>query len=241
MKKLSFLLCCFILSFACAQTPKNITNYSKKIRLGFNFSPGIGYRNISNTEKNTFTDFIISSRNEKEKPIFSYSFGANICYLLNKKVNIESGIQYSRKGYLFMNQYLVFENPAGEDLVYANGKYNFNYIDIPFKLNIEFGKKRIGFTGGIGFAANALIGSNQKLYVTYADGRNEIRKIKNEIEFRKFNISPILSAGIRYKVNGNSGLKLEPTFKYGIISIIDAPIKEYLWNVDVNFAYYITL
>jgi hypothetical protein len=241
MKKLSFFLCCFISSIAIAQISQNDIHHSKKIRFGLNFLPAIGYRNIVNVEKNTFIDYIISSRNGKEKSSFNYTVGATICYLLSEKINIETGIQYATKGYVFKNQYLLFENPTGNDLVYANGKYNFNYIDIPLKINIELGKKRIAFTAGIGFMANALIGSSQRLYATYADGRNEIRTVKNEIEFRKFNLSPFLSAGINYKINNNSNLKITPTFQYGIVSIIDAPIKEYLWNVGVNFGYYIAL
>jgi hypothetical protein len=241
MKNISLLLCCFISSFTEAQTIETSLNRAKKIRLGINFSPAIGYRKIINADKNIYNDYIIVSRNEKENSSFNYSIGATICYLLNEKIDIETGIQYAKKGYSFKNQYLVFENPIGNDLVYANGKYNFNYLDFPFKINIEFGKKRIAFTAGIGFMANFLIGNNQKLYVTYADGRNEIRTVKNDFEFRKFNISSIFSAGINYKINSKSNLKIVPTFQYGIISIIDAPINEYLWNVGVNIGYYIAL
>jgi Outer membrane protein beta-barrel domain len=241
MKNISLLLCCFISSFTEAQTIETSLNRAKKIRLGINFSTAIGYRKIINADKNIYNDYIIVSRNEKENSSFNYDIGATICYLLNEKINIETGIQYTKKGYSFKNQYLVFENPTGNDLVYANGKYNFNYLDFPFKINIEFGKKRIAFAAGIGFMANALIGNNQKLYVTYADGRNEIRTVKNDFEFRKFNISSIFSAGINCKINNKSNLKIAPTFQYGIVSIIDAPIKEYLWNVGVNFGYYIVL
>ena len=56
--------------------------------------------------------------------------------------------------------------------------------------------------------------------------------------YRRFNISPTISVGFDYKVNSRMNLRVEPTFRYGILTIIDAPIHGYLYNAGLNISYY---
>lgn len=59
--------------------------------------------------------------------------------------------------------------------------------------------------------------------------------------YRKLNLSPLISAGFDYRLNNKRSLKVEPTFRYGILKTIEAPVSENIWNAGLNIGYYITL
>jgi hypothetical protein len=47
-----------------------------------------------------------------------------------------------------------------------------------------------------------------------------------------------MSAGVDYRINEKMNLRIEPTFRYGVLKIIDMPVTGYLYSGGINVAYY---
>ncbi len=151
-------------------------------------------------------------------------------------MSIESGIQYSNKGYRSSN--IDVTNPTNAEIFgKANINSNFNYIDIPLKINYFLGKNKIRFISSLGLTSNILVNQVDKSSITYFDGKKENHKDISIYNYKHFNLSPMVSFGIDYAISQRTNLRIEPTFRYGVMKIIDAPITGYLWNGGVNVSY----
>jgi hypothetical protein len=242
MKKICLLLLISFPLFTIAQNKLSGSKKLSKFRYGLTFSTDYSYRRLTVKPENETVAYIIPTRNKIESPTIGYTFGANVNYNLNKLVNIETGLNYSLKRYTVNGQTLTFEDQLGTtNYAEASGFYNYHYIEIPIKVGFSFGKKKTQFTAAVGMVAGFFIKSNTKFDIKYPNGNIISYDNNSVIQYRKFNISPVLNIGIKYNINENSYLKIEPTFKYGLIAIVDAPIKENLWSVGLNVSYYIAL
>jgi hypothetical protein len=47
--------------------------------------------------------------------------------------------------------------------------------------------------------------------------------------------------GLEYRLKNSFFIRAEPTFRYGILKIIDQPVTEYLWNAGLNIGVYYDL
>lgn len=122
----------------------------------------------------------------------------------------------------------------------VRGKFFFNdyYIDIPLKVNYIFGKKKIRFITSVGAIINIFIKETTKGIFEYEDGLRTRDKSTSTYDYNKLNISPLFSAGIDWKLNARNSLRIEPTYRYGVLKIIDAPLTGYLYSSGLNISYY---
>jgi hypothetical protein len=74
-----------------------------------------------------------------------------------------------------------------------------------------------------------------------ADGKTETEKQTSLYGYNRLNISPLVSAGIDWQLNHRNSIRIEPTFRYGVLKIIDAPLTGYLWSAGLNLSYYFGL
>jgi hypothetical protein len=88
------------------------------------------------------------------------------------------------------------------------------------------GKNKVRFTAAAGVAFNFLVKEFQKNILEYSNGTTVKKKQSSTYDFNKFNLSPMLSAGLECKINDKMYMKAEPTFRYGIIKMIDKPVTE---------------
>lgn len=143
MKQLTFFLL-ILMTFCCygkEKTKENPISDFKRIQIGINFSPDICFRTIKNNDGSSFSELVVEQRNIRETVKFGYSTGFNICYNIKKFVGLETGIQYSNKGYKTKKQDLIF-GPSDPSLPNQSELiYNYHYIDIPIKVNFTIGKK----------------------------------------------------------------------------------------------------
>jgi hypothetical protein len=242
MKKICLLLLISFPLFTIAQNKLSGSKKLSKFRYGLTFSTDYSYRRLTVKPENEAVAYIIPVRNKNESANIGYTFGLNIDYSINKLVSLETGLNYSVKGYKTNSQVLVFESQLGTtSFSEAIGFTNYHYLEIPIKAGFSFGKNKIQFTTGVGVVAGFFLKNTTKFDVKSANGNTTSYSDNNGIQYRKFNISPVLNIGIKYNINENSYLKIEPTFKYGLIAIVDAPIKENLWSVGLNVSYYIAL
>lgn len=209
-----------------------------KILIGFNFSPDYSFRSLKNNDGSSSTDLIIKNRNNIEIAKFGYTTGLNICFNFSQVVAFETGIQFSNKGYKTKKLDLIYfpPNPASPSKVKFT--YAYQYIGIPLKAKFSIGKSKMRFLTSIGFMTNLLLNVKQTTNYEYNNGSTEKKTQSTTSGFNKIDISPMVSIGVDYKLNNKIYLIVEPTFRYGLIKVKDAPVAEKLWNAGLNFSCY---
>jgi hypothetical protein len=119
--------------------------------------------------------------------------------------------------------------------------YTHNYFDIPLRVIFSFGENRFCFIASAGLTTNILLNSSQTGIFEYEDGSQGKETHDQEYKFKSLNISPTISAGIDYRISNKINLSVEPTYRYGLLKIIDTPVSAYLWNSGLNITCYYTL
>jgi hypothetical protein len=255
MKNIPLLLLTFIVInvYGQGQEKENKDIVFNRIQIGVNFSPDLNYRTLKNNDGSTNSDQVIKLRNENETVKPGYTVGLNFIYNFNKNIGIETGIQYSNKGYQRKLQDFIYgdfidpkygfigsSNPPENMPIQLTTIFNYYYIDIPLKINFIFGMRKIRIITSVGITANLFV-KETYTSIFYYDDATTTRKTYNlsYYDYNSLNISPLISLGIDYKINKSMNLRLEPTFRYGILKIIDHPVTAYLWNTGLNISYYV--
>ena len=233
MKSICLLLVMF--SFFNSNAQQSSKN---KILIGYNFSPDYNYRVLKNSDGKAINNVVIESRNKLEIAKFGYSTGVNLLFNCSKHLGLETGIQYSNKGYKTKNQELTFGTPDETQPTKTQFIYNYRYLGIPLKAKYFFGKNKIRFTSGVGFITNILVNANTKIKYEYKNGKKETETGPNNSEIKKINFLPVISVGVDYKLCNNMHLLAEPTYRYSLLNTRSAPVTEHLWNIGINVGLY---
>jgi len=216
---------------------------SNRILVGFSFSPDYAYRTLKDNGGDDFAGQVIDSRNNAEIGKLGYTMGVDVSMSITKKLRVETGIQYSNKSYQTRKQEVYYQQPPPDPVMPLTARfiYNYQYVDVPLKLKLVVGKKRARFIPAAGLALNFLLNANTKGVFEYPDGKTRKQDQSSTFDFKKFNISPLISLGAEYRVKSNMYVRMEPTFRYGILKTIDRPVTEYLWNAGLNIGFYFAL
>lgn len=238
MKKIFLSLLLFSFYPVYGQQAQGQTTQLKWV-IGFNFSPDYSSRVLRNTGGNT--SGVIKSRNDMEVGKPGYTTGITVSRSFTGLLSFETGIQYSNKGYQTKKHDLFYSQPDPALPEKAKFIYNFRYIDIPFKVNFAFGKSRVKFIAGAGLITNFLIRETITTILEYPNGTGKRKKEPSGYDYNKINLSPFVSAGLEYRLRDDLAVRAEPTFRFGILKIYDAPLSEYLWNAGLNIGFYYSL
>lgn len=219
-----------------------------KLLIGVTVSPDICFRTLKNTDGSSTSDWIIDLRNDSESPKFSYSSGLSLCYHLTSHWAFETGLQYSNKGFKYVNSNPTFvdpygypdttEGPAPTRITFID---NFNYLDIPLRTIFSIGNKKVRFISSIGITTNILISPTITSIIKYDDEHTDHQTQKAGHVYKSINLSPTASIGIDWQLFDNFNVCIEPTFRYGLLKIINTSITAYLWSGGVNFTCYYRL
>jgi len=227
-------------SYGQDKTKETPTSDFKRVQIGINISPDICFRTLKNNYGSSTSDGFIKMSNENETVKVGFTTGLNVCFNLKKFIALETGIQYSNKGYQTKFKDLIFGQPDPNAPNKAKFIYNFHFIDIPLKANFTIGKKKVRFFTSVGVTTNIFIKETQTSVLVYSD-RTDKKTNPTSFDYKRVNISPTISVGIDYKINNRMNLRVEPTFRYGVLKIIDAPVTGYLYNGGLNISYYFGL
>ena len=214
---------------------------SKNISVGFSFSPDYNYRTLNNNDGSSSSNMIIDFRNKIEKSKFGFTTGLNLNIRLSDKAEFQTGLLYSNKGYKVPKQATDFPVPDPSQATHFESEANFNYLDIPLKFNFISGMGKVKFIVGAGFAANILLNNSEKITLSYADGSEKEFDQSDGFDYNKFNISSLVSVGLEYQMKENIVFRMEPTFRYELLKIIDLPVTAHLWNLGLNVGVYCNL
>jgi len=233
MRYLLFSVSFFILSATQAQ--EDSTSALGPWQFGCSFSGDYGYRKLYDTNGNLGS--VVEGRNEQETPKYSYTTGVNALYNFNDQIALGFGVLYSNKGYKMEIDNLTFSSGEQTEIVKLKTLYNMQYIDVPVNVNMSLGNKKIRFVGAAGIVANFFIGETDRTIIYFQD-RREYFTNSPDYDFNKVNLTATVSAGISYQMNESTTLRLEPTFRYGLTKIMDAPISATLFSAGLNLSYF---
>lgn len=205
--------------------------------IGFNFSPDLCYRTLKDRNGDPTNSYLIESRNNNETIKPGFTTGFNFCYMLNNRVGLETGIQYSKKGYQTVRMKTRLLQPDPEIPDWVKFIYNNHYIDIPLKAIMTFGNGKIRFITSAGITANIYI-NETVTSVWYFPDRTERRRSDGGYDYNPLNFSAAVSAGIEKQINEKISLRIEPIFRHQLFTITDAPVYGYLFNAGINVAGY---
>lgn len=232
------LILILIATLASIPTIAQDTKVPRKILIGFNFSPDYSYRTLKNRAGAPSNDLVIKNRNDIEVAKFGYATGINICFNFSQLIGFEAGLQFSNKGYQTQTLEIFFFAPEPNLPTKVKFVHSYQYIGIPLKAKFSLTKGKLGVFSSVGFTTNFLLNVKSKAIIEYSNGKTEKNSQSLKNDFNKVDISPLIGIGIDYRLNRKMHLLAEPTFRYGLIKTIDAPISEKLWSAGLNIGFY---
>ena len=242
--KIAALCSCFALisstGFSQEETAK-----AHKWAVGVNISPEMAYRHLHTEDE--FLSNLIESRDEWEKPMFTFTAGVSAEYQLSKRFRLKAGIHYSVKGEAgSFESWIPPTTAPGSPIVPAAFKFNYRYhsIGVPIAASFDFFQhEKINLFVSAGIALNYLHRIVAESELTLSDSGTTIEK--NEIDprddpftdYNLFNPAGLVSFGADVHLGSRSKLRIEPVFRHSLLPVADTPIKEYQFNGGLNIGY----
>jgi len=238
-----FIILLLLLPFAlfCDTSDSTIatdSNKTKKFEIGITFSPDYCFRKL---KTDTESKWIADIRDTLETGKFGYTTGLNVVYNINKKFSVAAGVLFSDKGKRTKKYSLGNFNSANAPIsnTYI---YHYHSIDIPIKANYYILTEKIRFFITAGVSTTIFIAQKTTSKLEYRERNPEKSSSTNTSSaFTKINFSVIAGLGIDCAITDKFNFKMEPLYRRSITSIINAPIKEYLYSAGLNIGIYYKL
>ncbi len=241
MKK-TLLFGLFTLGFSTLQAQE--LESKKGTYFGVSFSPEFAYRALINNENDASLESFIESRNEAESPKLSFTGGLNFGFYLSPKRNtaIEIGVHYSDKGYQIPWEEAIFPQIVPGLPTRIKTVYGYHFLEMPIRFVYWKGSKKVRFVASAGFVSGVLFSQTINQKQEFEDGSRESKMTELNDNVNKFNISPMVSAGVSFHPTEKWSIRTEPNFKYGLVNIRpDMPVSMTFWSYGVNFGVFYSL
>ncbi len=228
------LLFLLVLISTCALAADNSSD--KKLFIGVNFAPGVGFRTLHLDNHSNGYPEAMSLYQKYDKPIFGYNLGVDVTYKFTDIIGLQLGACYSMKGLLYSAPSMFSSTPTTYSTL-----YRFHFVDIPVQIRFYAGKSKVKFVGGAGPVFDLLFGQ-QNISEAVEGGKTIYHSSHIWLPAPKgpkvFTMSAMASAGIDYRINSLMGIRAEPYFSHGFLPLASNGIKTYLWNAGINCAFY---
>ena len=219
MKKMLLLLIILPL-FSVGQTSE--INNQRNLMLGVRFSPDLSSAIV--------TDALFPDNSSLS---FGFTTGLTALLPLSEAVILESGIYYARKTYKETD--IKLTDIHGNLIDVAWYKSDFNYLDIPLKLNINVLQSDVNMFISFGGSAGFPLSNSSRQKIKLDDGTEEIHE-ENGPDLEKMNFSAIIGIGIDYVVSPKFTLRAEPVYRQSLTSAIESDTRYYLYSSGLNLA-----
>ena len=216
--------------------PLIVTAQEKKSvsQVGINYSVDYCYRTL---QAEGSVQWIANMNDDSEVGIIGFNTGATYSYQFKKGLLLEGSLQYTRVGEQYKS--ITFTTSQGD---VGEGRFAnyYDYVGIPIKIGyaLPIGKRlRLSIMSGI--STNFFLARQIRSSVTYYDGTSEnysssYKKEPYGTQFENVNLVSVSSLGIDIRVFRAFSLRFEPTFRYSITPIMDAPIKQRPYSAGLN-------
>ena len=199
-------------------------------------APEICYRTLLNNDGSQMSTSIINLRNETETVKLGYTGGLHLGYNFNERFGFQTGIQYANRG--FSTKKIDIAGSLMDPVIPESLKYNYNYhyLEIPAKVNFSFGENQIRLTTSAGLSSAFLIKQSRTFIGYYKDTTTRQVFISND-PYNRFNLFATISAGLEMRISPIMRIKVEPTFRYGLLKITDTPVSGRWYSGGLNVSY----
>jgi len=189
------------------------------------------------------SDPFVDYQNEISIPKISYTGGADFLFILNQLLNIESGVNYSGKG--FRTKKMALTNNLGNPVDPSHARVTLTYhcLEIPIKLNYVINYLKFRFYYSAAVTASYVLGVQDKTEYYHLDGTSTYSKYSVQTDdMNKFNLSPTLGAGFDFFINSKMTFRVEPAIRFSVLEWYPTSTStRSLWNSGINFSYLIGL
>ncbi len=228
----------FVFTVLTIQAQEPEKNSSPKWSIGLSFSPDYCYRIL----KSEYFSPVMEYRDETEIPKFGYTAGIGILRRLHRKLELESGICYSDKGYKTDKQNLSWVNseldlPSKYSIV-----YRYQYFEIPVKLNYYLlNRKILAFLTG-GASVGIFNRQQTKLILEHTDGSKNSTLSENDLGFSALNFSIFVGGGILCPVSKSWSIRMQPLCRMALTPLRPTVgLKEKLFSTGLEVGFYYTV
>ena len=238
--KLSFTLFTIFPLIVFCQQPDATTKI--KLSLGLSFSPDYCYRTL---KPDAGSKWIAEARDTFEIPTFGYTAGLILNLKITKRISLETGLLFSDRGERTKKMTLYPLDTLGQlnstiptKITYF---YHYLYLEIPCKINYCLLNRRMKIFISGGISPSIFLTQRTKSIAEYFDEHTNTRSTNSNSDFRIFGLSFTGSVGFSYDLTSKFFLTIEPTYRRSIISIVDAPIRGYMYSIGLNTGLYYKL
>ena len=84
-------------------------NQNHRLQFGLNISPDYSFRTLKNNDGSASSNIVIQSRNNNEIYKLGFTMGLNVRFDCSQSIGLETGIQFSNKGYKTKTRYLFYD------------------------------------------------------------------------------------------------------------------------------------
>jgi|688.fasta_scaffold27983_3 hypothetical protein len=215
---------------------------------------GASYRTLINIDGSALADRIIDGRNEREEWDVAIGGGFHAGYRLSDRFSLEAGVAYARFGYA--DAVNLSDLTFGDQIdprrgfIYNTGDVppeswrfvdRFHYLELPIGVVMELGQGRWRSFTTLGVAPAFLLAAQGLTVSTYEDGRDERESFEPLEDYASFNLIPYFSTGVTMHPGGRWTWSLCPTFRYGALKLIDAPVSARVYSVSLDLGVRFTL
>ena len=210
---------------------------SKTQAVGFTFSPDYSYRIlVPDAETKSLAEF----RDLSETPKFGFTTGFNYALKLNKRFTLEASILYAEKGEKLKLESTVLPTNPDDPItsVIFLSRTHYLYLDVPVKLNYFITTKKVKFFVSGAISPNLFLTEKTFFRAIYENEKLPISRGFEDNGFSRINLAFTAGVGLMYDLSDKFYLKIEPTYRRSINSIISGPLEGYLYSVGLNTGFY---
>jgi len=211
--------------------------------IGVNAGAGVGYRTLYTNQSSIATETIKLTRDGREEPRVAISASFRIARQFSKRFGFEAGVGYHQTGWQYGSDLseLTFGDliDPRRGFIYATDTEVpveatfidiFHYLEVPLAFTVTLGRGKLRSVSAIGIAPSFLVTANAVTDYIYGDGRTERSRYEPVESYKTLNMIPFFSTGLAIRSGTRWEFRLQPTVRYGLIDIIDAPITAKIYS-----------
>lgn len=217
---------------------------SAQVKSTIDFIFGVEHSNrVLKTDSDEYFMNIIMDSRKGESGKINFRVGFNYNQPLANKVYLKSGIRLASVGYKGEKKTgLIFPSEIDPTSGVQNDPnlpneiqffYDYWFIEIPIIGRYEFNNKKFSPFIEAGISPNIYITSKTKSITDINSSTNFSDQTNSS--FNRLNFSANISFGVNYHLSPKWIMFGQPIFRYHFTKLVDAPIKEYLYNFGIEF------
>jgi hypothetical protein len=222
----------FVILFLVLFSGSNVLAQSR-FSIGASTSYLSGNRIISKYKSGLYKDY----RDSKEGYLQGFDFEAVIWYKINDKLNLETGVGFSKTGYSIKETRLIDPGFSPVTTGYYSELYRFTNqnLEIPFHL-VYNTMKRLNYYFSIGPSVIFPVSEKVDWILRKEFGKSEGQTVDsktNESDKQKINLSMDLGIGIGYRLWERFNIALQRGISYNLIGTENTYVRDKLYDISL--------